>query len=98
MTRIEFASAVSEDFDRILDHLEKHEIADTHSRIEEIIQAIDVLQSNPLVGRPVRGKMRELIIGRQSRGHVALYQYVEEVDIVFVLAIRSQKEAGYNLI
>jgi len=26
---------------------------------------------------------------------MALYQYVDEIDTVFVLAIRSQREAGY---
>jgi hypothetical protein len=31
-----------------------------------------------------------------SRGHVALYRYVEEVDLVIVLAIRAQKELGYG--
>jgi hypothetical protein len=35
-------------------------------------------------------------MGRGSRGYVALYRYVEEVDIVFVLAIRAQKERGYG--
>lgn len=40
--------------------------------------------------------MRELIIGRGSRGYVALYRYVPEIDTVFVLAIRSQREAGYK--
>ena len=33
--------------------------------------------------------------GRGSRGYVALYRYVVELDIVFVLALRSQREAGY---
>ena len=39
--------------------------------------------------------LRELVIGRGSRGYVALYSYVVELDAVFVLAIRSQREAGY---
>ena len=38
---------------------------------------------------------RELVIGRRAHGYVALYRYVSEVDTVFVLAIRSQREAGY---
>ena len=96
MSRIELASDIGEDFDRILKHLYQHEVADAPSRIEEILQAISVLEHNPLIGRPARADMRELIIGRQSRGYVALYRYVPEIDTVFVLAIRSQREAGYN--
>ena len=38
---------------------------------------------------------RELVIGRGSRGYLALYRYVAEIDTVFVLALRSQRETGY---
>ena len=96
MARIELAAQVADDFDRILEHLAQYEVAEAASRIDQIIQAINVLESNPLLGRPARNDMRELIIGRQSRGYVALYRYVPEVDTVFVLAIRSQREAGYK--
>lgn len=96
MARIELATQIADDFDRILDHLVEYEVAEAAGRIDEIIQAIDVLETNPLLGRPARNDMRELIIGRQSRGYVALYRYVPEVDTVFVLAIRSQREAGYK--
>ena len=61
----------------------------------EIIQAIGVLEHNPLIGRPFSADTRELVIGRRSHGYVALYRYVEQIDTVFVLAIRSQREAGY---
>ncbi len=96
MSRIELAPEIGEDFDRILEHLYRYEVTDATSRIEEILQGISVLEHNPLIGRPARADMRELIIGRQSRGYVALYRYVPEIDTVFVLAIRSQQEAGYR--
>jgi toxin ParE1/3/4 len=96
MSRIELAPEVSDDLDRILEHLFTHEAADAPSRIEDIINAIDVLERNPLIGRPARADLRELVIGRRARGYVALYRYVAELDTVFVLAIRGQKEAGYT--
>lgn len=96
MSRVELAPEIGEDFDRILEHLYRYEVTDAPSRIEEILQGISVLEHNPLIGRPARADMRELIIGRQSRGYVALYRHVPEIDTVFVLAIRSQREAGYN--
>ena len=95
MSRIELAPEVGEDFDRILDHLVEHEAADAKSRIEDILRAIDVLERNPLIGRRVRADLRELVIGRSTRGYVALYRYLVALDTVFVLAIRAQKEAGY---
>lgn len=94
MSRIEFAPEVREDFERILRHLAEHEVEDAASRVQDIIAAIDVLERNPLIGRPA-GDNRELVIGRGSRGYVALYRYVAAVDTVFVLAVRSQREAGY---
>ena len=96
MARIELAPAVVDDFDRILGHLSQHDVADAPVRIDEIIQGISVLEYNPLIGRPARDETRELVIGRQSRGYVALYRYVAEIDTVFVLAIGSQREAGYR--
>jgi len=96
MSRIELAPEVGDDLDRILEHLFAHQGADAPSRIEDIIRAIDVLERNPLIGRPARPDLRELVIGRRARGYVALYRYVAELDTVFVLAIRGQKEAGYT--
>ena len=95
MTRVELAPEVSDDLDRILEPVFAHEVPDARSRIEEIIRALDVLERNPLIGRPVRGDLRELVIGRRARGYLALYRYVTELDTAFVLAIRGQKEAGY---
>jgi len=95
MARIELAPQVGDDFDRIIEHLFQHQVAQAPARIDDIIKAIDVLESNPLIGRPVREDLRELVIGRRTRGYVALYRYVAELDTVFVLAIRGQKEAGY---
>ena len=56
---------------------------------------MNILEHNPLIGRPVANAKRELIIGRRSQAYVALYRHVPEIDTVFVLAIRSQREAGY---
>jgi plasmid stabilization system protein ParE len=95
MARVELAPEVAEDFDRILEYHAQHQVADAAARILAIVQAIDVLGYNPLIGRPVSKGKRELVIGRRAHGYVALYQYVDEIDTVFVLAVRSQREAGY---
>lgn len=95
MSQIEFAPEVATDFDRILDHLVQHEVTDAAGRIQDIISAVGVLERNPLIGRPAENGKRELVIGRGSRGYVALYRFVAEIDTVFLLAVRSQKEAGY---
>ena len=96
MAKVELAPEVAEDFERILDHLAQYDADHSPARIGEIVQAIAVLEHNPLIGRPVPGNKRELVIGRRTRGYVALYRYVTDIDTVFILALRSQREAGYS--
>jgi toxin ParE1/3/4 len=96
MARVELAPEIFDDFDRFLQHTAQFEIQDAPARIGEIVQGIEVLTHSPLIGRPVKGGKRELVIGRGSRGYVALYRFVADIDTVFVLAIRSQREAGFK--
>ena len=95
MPRIELAPELGDDFDRILEHLAAYQVESLALRIREIIDAINVLELNPLIGRPVGNDKWGLVIGRRSRGYVALYRYVVELDTVFVLALRIRREAGY---
>lgn len=96
IARVELLPEVGGDLDRIFDHLARHDADDATARIQEIIQALDVLERNPLIGRPVLEENRELVIGRQSHGYVTLYRYIQEIDTIFVLALRSQREVGYT--
>ena len=96
MGRIELAPEVLQDFDRLFDHLAEFGVDDAPERIGEIVQAIQILAHSPYIGRKVRGGKRELVIGRDSRGYVALYRYVPDIETVFVLAVRSQRESGFK--
>ena len=96
MTRIELAPEVFDDFDRFFDHIAQFDPGSAPERIGAIIDAIQILRHSPQMGRPVQGGKRELVIGRAARGYVALYHYVEAIDTVFVLAVRSQREAGFK--
>ena len=94
MTRIEVAPEVFDDFDRFFEYIAQHDPDSAPGRIGEILEAIHILTHSPQIGRPVKGGMRELVIGRASRGYVALYRYVASLDTAFVLAVRSQREVG----
>ena len=97
MARIELAPEVVGDFDRFFDHMASFgAAADAPQRIAEIADAVGTLAHSPLIGRPVKGGNRELVIGRSTRGYVALYRFLPDIDTVFVLAFRSQREAGYK--
>ncbi len=96
MARIFLAPEVLDDFDRFFDHISKQDAAGAPDRMAEIVQAVQVLASSPLIGRPVTGGKRELIVGHAARGYVVLYRFVADIDSVFVLAVRNQRESGYK--
>ena len=96
MTRIEIAPEVFDDFDRIFDYIAQFDVGSAAERIREILEAVQILATSPMIGRPVKDGKRELIIGRACRGYVALYRYVAQLDTVFVLAMRGQREFGYK--
>jgi plasmid stabilization system protein ParE len=97
MTRIEIAPELVDDFDRILDYIAQFDVGSAPERIREILEVVQILATSPMIGRPVKDGKRELIIGRASRGYVALYRYVAQLDTVFVLAMRSLRESGYKI-
>ncbi len=64
--------------------------------VTRVREAVSILAEHPLVGRPVEKGLRELVISRGRTGYLALYRFFEEEDVVLVLALRHQREAGYT--
>ena len=96
MARIELAPEVVDDLDRFLDHMSQFDAVDIAKRIEEIIEAIQVLAHSPQIGRPVKDGKRELIIGKGARGYVALYRYLAEVETLFILAMINSRLPSFT--
>jgi plasmid stabilization system protein ParE len=95
VARIVLSARAVDDLDRILAHLIEHGVDDAGERVADIVAALDVLGRNPMIGRPAEHGLRELVIGRGTRGYVALYAYVVESETVRVAAVPGQREAGY---
>jgi plasmid stabilization system protein ParE len=66
------------------------------SAVEAIQSAVNNLAAHPLVGRRVEGELRELIISYGHSGYVAFYRFVVSHDEVRILAIRHQRELGFQ--
>jgi toxin ParE1/3/4 len=81
MPQVVLQEEVFDDFD-----LMQHGVEDAADRIREITDALQVLETSPFIGRPTAGGLRELVIGSGARGYVALYEYDQERNAVFVLA------------
>jgi len=89
------SNAVS-DLERLRSVLVDSDPAAANQTIELILAGISVIADHPLIGRPVESNYRELVISRGRSGYIALYRYHETRDVVLVLAIRHQREAGYT--
>jgi plasmid stabilization system protein ParE len=64
---------------------------------EAIERQFELLESAPEIGRPLAEipELRELLIAFGDSGYVVLYRYVPAENVVFILAFRHQKEAGF---
>jgi plasmid stabilization system protein ParE len=95
VARVRLAPGVIDDLDRIVSQLQSHDVEAVEARVAEIVSAFDVLADNPLIGRPAGDDRRELLIGRDAHGYVALYRYLSVIDTALILAVRAQREGGY---
>jgi addiction module RelE/StbE family toxin len=96
MTRWLISTDAANDLEQLVDfsHAQLSPYAET--TIDLILNGLSLLAQHPEIGRKVEHHFRELIISRGKTGYIALYKYDEESDVVLVLAIRHQREAGYH--
>jgi plasmid stabilization system protein ParE len=96
MSRHFFSVDATEDLERLVDFLLQSHPDDAVHTVELIVNAIQILNQHPLIGRPAEQGLRELVISRGKTGYLALYDYDEATDLVIVLAVRHQRERGYH--
>lgn len=95
MASVIYSTRALADLERLTDFLLDAEPAAALETVGLIIEAVQILENHPLVGRSVEQGMRELVISRGKSGYLALYSYESAQDTVLVLAISQQREAGY---
>jgi plasmid stabilization system protein ParE len=61
-----------------------------------IQSAVENLAAHPLIGRRIEGEVRELVISYGQTGYIALYRFVVSQNEVRILAIRHQRELGFQ--
>jgi plasmid stabilization system protein ParE len=83
------------DLERLANFLIRDAPTAAAAAIDVIRDGIEILERHPLVGRPCEEGLRELLISYGKSGYVALYSFEQRQDVVLVLALRHQREAGY---
>jgi addiction module RelE/StbE family toxin len=96
VARVVYTEQALRDLDRIFEFLAGNDPELARETILLIREAINVLERHPLIGRLERHGRRELMISRGRSGYVALYRYLDGGEVVLVLAVRHQREAGYQ--
>lgn len=96
MARLIYSRRALADLERLTDLLLHNETAAAPATADLIAEAVQTLANHPLIGRPAEHGLRELVISRGRSGYLALYGYEEQQDVVLVLAVRHQREAGYS--
>ena len=96
MTRLVFSPRAFQDIERLAEFLTETDPSAANGTAEILIGGLRILQDHPLVGRPVELGYRELLISRGRTGYVALYKFDVEQDVVVILAVRHQREGGFQ--
>ncbi|MDP1526832.1 MAG: type II toxin-antitoxin system RelE/ParE family toxin [Rhodocyclaceae bacterium] len=97
MARLIYSAQALGDFERLTDFLLTSDPQAAVATVGLIDEAITLLKHHPLIGRPVEHGLRELVISRGRTGYLALYDFDEMQDVIVILAIRHQREAGYGM-
>jgi plasmid stabilization system protein ParE len=92
MTRRVHTPEAAQDLEALVDFLRLNRPEYAVETVDLVLDALSVLERHPLMGRPVTHGMRELVISRGRSGYLALYVFEPSADVVFVLALRHQRE------
>ena len=96
MTRWLVSLDAADDLEALVDFLVSDMPEHAVRTVDLIMDALNILQDHPNIGRPLQLPLRELVISRGRTGYVALYEYDAQANVVVVLAIRHQRQAGYS--
>lgn len=96
MAQVIYSEGAFADLERIIEFLVDASREQAVDVLQKIRSAIDVLGAHPLIGRRIDAHIRELVISWGETGYLALYRFEPALDIVRILRIRHQREAGYT--
>lgn len=96
MAQVTYSETALSNLERIVEFTATESEEPAATALDLIVDAIGMLARHPLVGRPAEMHLRELVISQGRTGFVALYSYEPMQDVVLVLAVRHQREAGFR--
>jgi len=92
---VEITRRALADLERLFDFIATEDPQLARQQILSVRKALELLADHPLLGRQAEDGRRELILSRGRYGYIAKYRWLPADDVVLVLAVRHQLEAGY---
>jgi toxin ParE1/3/4 len=96
MARVQVTERALAGLERRFDFIAAHDPKSARERMLSVRRAFELLADHPLLGRSAEDGRRELILSRGKHGYVAKYRWLPADDIILILAVRHQLEAGYR--
>ena len=96
MAQVVYSEEAFADFERVTEFLLETSPEAAAQVLTNIRSAIGILEAHPLIGRRIDDHVRELVISQGSTGYLALYRFDPVFDVVRILRLRHQSEAGYG--
>jgi plasmid stabilization system protein ParE len=95
MAQVQISARALADLERLFDFIAAEDPAQARRQVLSVHKAFALLADHPLLGRRAEDGRRELILSRGRYGYIAKYRWLPAEDIVLILAVRHQREAGY---
>jgi plasmid stabilization system protein ParE len=95
MATVEVTQRAFADFERLFDFITAEDHQRTREQILSVRKALELLAEHPQLGRAAEEGRRELILSHGHYGYIAKYRWLPAEDLVLILAVRHQLEAGY---
>ncbi|MGH8209670.1 MAG: type II toxin-antitoxin system RelE/ParE family toxin [Steroidobacteraceae bacterium] len=96
MAQVVYSRRALADLERLADFLREEAPRSAVAAISVIVDGVNILARHPLVGRRCEPGLRELVISYGKTGYVVLYSLEAREDVALILAIRHQREAGFQ--
>jgi plasmid stabilization system protein ParE len=97
VARVEVSTRALRDLERLFDFLAEADPGRALAQLSSVRAAFEVLADHPLLGRTAEDGRRELVLSRGRFGYIAKYRWLPAEDVVLILAVRHQREAGYTV-
>jgi plasmid stabilization system protein ParE len=96
VARVEVSERAFGDLERLFEFIARENPTRARKQILSVRRALELLADHPLLGREAEEGRRELILSRGRYGYIAKYRWLAAEDVVLILAVRDQREAGYT--